>query len=538
MFKLSLVLTILVPYFCLAIVDMKNANFTDQWVDGQIPGKSFDLEVKRNYNSRSLFNGMLGFGWCTDFETSLEKEVDGSLRIKHCGDGTNWTYYPGSYDKKDQNKFIDKVLKAHKAAGNSMSTSTANKFKGQLESDPKFRAEMANKYNLQEKIKAGLKYYSQGNAIEFVVFKGKYYERNLADGTIQHFDIDGNLTKLFDKNGNSISYTWSKGLLTSIKDSDGRQLVLKHNATNKVISITGPSKFKISYSYKGSDLTAVTNAWNNAYTYTYDRLHNLTKISYPDKTSREITYDINKDWVTTFKDRKNCKEEYKYETDPKDPRNHYWSTLVKKCGKKVTNKSKFEFWYKQRNSGEVYLSRAKTEINGVINDIVYHNELRRPVKIVRDNVTTYLKYYNDGRVKQRSVAGVRTTFSYDKKCKKVSKVVEAGVTSKYDYDKKCNLSLASNTRGQKVQISNDRNGRIKKIVDQARRTLLIDYKNRFGKPSTVTRPGVGSIQVAYDNSGNIKKVNSTKGPTVAIQVATTFNNLLEIIRPAGVQLGL
>lgn len=49
-----------------AIVDMKSANYSESWTDLIVPGVGYDLRINRAYNSRSLFNGLFGFGWCSD----------------------------------------------------------------------------------------------------------------------------------------------------------------------------------------------------------------------------------------------------------------------------------------------------------------------------------------------------------------------------------------------------------------------------------------------------------------------------------------
>ena len=68
--------------------------------------------------------------------------------------------------------------------------------------------------------------------------------------------------------------------------------------------------------------------------------------------------------------------------------------------------------------------------------------------------------------------------------------------------------------------------------------LKIDYEERFGKPSIVSRPGLGTIKVSYKPNGDILKVDSAEGPSVASQVASTFNNLLDVIAPATQELYL
>jgi uncharacterized protein RhaS with RHS repeats len=84
----------------------------------------------------------------------------------------------------------------------------------------------------------------------------------------------------------------------------------------------------------------------------------------------------------------------------------------------------------------------------------------------------------------------------------------------------------------------DTKGRIATITDQAKKIVKIDYEERFGKPATVTRPGLGTVKVSYKPNGDIAKVDSAEGPSVASQVASTFNNLLEVISPATQELYL
>jgi YD repeat-containing protein len=111
--------------------------------------------------------------------------------------------------------------------------------------------------------------------------------------------------------------------------------------------------------------------------------------------------------------------------------------------------------------------------------------------------------------------------------------IAKSVRTKFIYDeKKCNLSEAENSDGQHVKLQYDLHGRIAEIEDQSKKLVKIKYDEHFGKPQTVTRPGLGTITVSYKTDGEIAKVESKEGPNVAMQVASIFNNLLDIIAPA------
>jgi len=79
--------TILLPTTGHAVVDMKNANYADSWLDMSLGGTGYTLRVQRFYNSRSVFSGMFGFGWCSDWETNVEKTPEGRVKLVECGVG-------------------------------------------------------------------------------------------------------------------------------------------------------------------------------------------------------------------------------------------------------------------------------------------------------------------------------------------------------------------------------------------------------------------------------------------------------------------
>ena len=93
-----------------AVVDMKNANFSQTWVDAEVPGVGYDLRVQRTYNSRSLFNGIFGFGWCSDFETRMNITAEGNLKITECGAGQEMFFSPREISRKDIDITIQKII--------------------------------------------------------------------------------------------------------------------------------------------------------------------------------------------------------------------------------------------------------------------------------------------------------------------------------------------------------------------------------------------------------------------------------------------
>ena len=292
-------------------VDMRLANYFDSWTDLEIPGTGYNLRVTRTYNSRSLFNGMFGFGWCSAFETKFETQADGSIKLKECGDGRATLYVLKNFSGQDTKKAVDQIIGEIRKSRR-LPKARIRKLRARLLSDSQMRQNYARQYKVSSRIMRGKTYYALGNSIETLVQKGNYYERILPDGTKQRFDRQGRLAYLYDANGNYIQLIYKKSLITIIKDNTNKQLVLTYGSNQKVHSIRGPGRVKVSYKYASNDLVAVSSAWGNRYTYKYDRLHNLVRTTYPDKTFKKITYNANKDWVTSFRGRTGCLETYKY----------------------------------------------------------------------------------------------------------------------------------------------------------------------------------------------------------------------------------
>ncbi len=97
------------------------------------------------------------------------------------------------------------------------------------------------------------------------------YTRTLKNGTKYEFDLNGSLSRITDKNNNSIFFTYDAGKqpitgkskffvnqetgiiaydykLTKITDTSGRDVLLSYNENGRLAKITDPANRSISYS--------------------------------------------------------------------------------------------------------------------------------------------------------------------------------------------------------------------------------------------------------------------------------------------------
>lgn len=536
-----------------AVVDMKNSNYADSWLDLQLNGSGYALRVQRFYNSRSVFSGIFGFGWCSDFETTLEKTPEGRLKLVECGAGQEVIYSPAKFDQKSMDKIVDDIIAHYKKTTPGSTDKSAETLREQVKENADLRSDWAKSAGIKiPDAKKGTVFSAETLEVEKIVFDGGVYTRTLADGTSQKFDSNGRLTHIYDKNNNFLKLGYAGENLKEVIDNSGKKLNFAFYQNKRVKEITGPGGAKVEYKFKGEDLVEVRNMWKNKYTYDYDETHNLTKINFPDGTFKALTYNAKNDWVLSFTDRamggSSCTESYKYEVDKADAKNHFWSIATKMCGKEIKNEARFEFWHKVRNDGRKYLARVLTKSMTDSLDVSYHAEYGRPTVVKKNGVTTTYDYFPNGLVKEKSTTGIRLAFEYKNEFNKVSRVNTEFMDQKgkvvrkrettFSYDGKANLVAAQNSDGQAVKLTYDPRGRIASITDQAKKEVLVKWDDKNGKPAQISRPGLGSIKLSYKPNGEISKVDSPDGATVAGQIAVTFNNLLDIIAPATSELNL
>lgn len=542
-------------HFSSALVDMNNAGYSNTFLDLDVPGTGYQLRVMRAYKSRTIYNGLFGFGWCSEFETKLSITSLGLPKINECGDGQQIVYSQREITKKDVESIAKQIitkLKADKRYAN-RNQDFWKKTETQIMTDESERERYAAQVDVSFPLKEDAKYMANGAEVEYVTIKGGVYTRFLPDGSNQRFDKDGRLTHFYDKNGNFVKFEYEKGLLTQVEDNNQRKLNFKYFPNKKVKLISGPNGLMTEYKYdQQENLVWNRNAWakkeTEVYSFEYNEFHNMTKTTFPDKLNIQIKYDNVKDWVTQFVDRDKCIEAYKYEFSKDAPKFNYWSTVTKTCGKEILVNNRYEFWHKPLPSGQVVLSRVQTKVNGNIRDVTYHDTFGKPITIKNNGERVDYEYFPDGLVKQKQSDFSKVEYTWDQQTKKVAGVKTSVVNEKgkivasrntsFRYDGKGNLINAENSDGQRVTMSYDPQGRIATITDQAKKIVKIDYDDRLGKPSTVTRPGLGTMKVSYKPTGEISKIDSKEGPTVASQIASTFNNLLDVIAPATQELYL
>ena len=529
------------PFLAAGIMDTRSAGYSKTFVDWKKEGDGFPQKIERSYNSRSLFNGVFGFGWCSNLETRMDTMPDNSLKGIECGGGLETSYYPknATVDAGLQTRVIIEEMKKRK-----MSQRDLKKLERDLLQSQTLRSDFIQALKIKGKVRKGVKYYANGRSNEYVVALSRGgFRRVLPNGFSERFSEDGRLAKVTDRNGNFIEISWRPKEIV-VTDNRGRRLriTLKNG---KAQTARFGKKTIASYEHDGEDLEKATNAYGETFRHDYDDFHNLTKTVYPDGTKEELRYNVKKDWVVKFIDRRGCHESYGFGQNKKNP-DHYFSTVEKKCGNRVVNRSKYEFWNKNRPGGKgKYLHRARTRINGRLTaDVVYHPKFGSPISFYRNGVRTAREYYANGFLRKKSTPYLTVEYkNYHKDCRRPelvemrhrnpsTKKITRTETINFKYRSSCELRLAKKSDDEWIKVRHDKQGRLNYMEDQSRKIVTLSWHKTLNQPEVIRRKGVGSVRVVYNEKGELVDLKAGKaGVAIMAQVTSVFNSFLQTISP-------
>ncbi len=539
-----------------AVVNMRNGSYMESWVDFVDPQAGYEIKIQRFYSSRSLFDGLFGYGWCSDIETRLDILSNGTLDLTECGGGLKVTYYPGNFDLRTPEKTSDTVIRKLKAAGK-IKEKNVNKFRNELISNTKMRFEYAVRLGLTnaDKVKSGKTVFqSRSKGMENIRFDGHFYHRKKFNGTVEKFNRKGKLVKTTNSMGDFIKLEYKGSKLSYLIDNKGRRLNFSYDRSGKLNRIYNGRGYQATYEFQGDNLIAVKNIWGKVYTYSYDGHHNLTQVTFPDKTSIKMSYNLASDWIKTYTNRRGCQEEYRFLFSENDPKNHYSGSYTRNCKGEKKYLGHHEFWYKKYSfSQDKYLDQVEERLNKDMKKMRFHPYFGRPLSVKENEVyhRTYSYHFNgllnkqeykQYGVKNQVLSWLKFIFKYDLKKIRMTQaekfVVKGNQTQKksrifFSYDSKGLLTKAHSPNGNFVLVAYSSRGRIASLKNHNKVELTLDYEAGKNKPRKIIQKGVGQILITYDNHGEVESVTSPGKRNVASSVIDSFLGMLDFLGPMG-----
>ncbi len=535
-----------------ANVSIRNGNFFIGYTDVLYPG-GYEPKIERVYNSKSPYNGIFGWGWGSDYETYLTVEADGSVLVNEAGGGAQNRFSPQNFNVKELDAAVNKIAEAAKAAGAIGSGTQLAAYKAKLKGNPDFRNEEWQNFRAQGKLQprklaVGAKLTSNRFSFQWITATATGYVRSMDTGKTELFDANGRLLKVQDKNGNFIALTYNRdGKIEKIQDNLNRKMYLTYNKQGKVEKVQAENNKTALYKYNDQgEMISSKDTEGNTFTYKFssDKRHNLVEIGYSDKTTQKIAY-YGKDKfenVKSVKDRDGTLTEYTYDKVPGEKNSLKVGVAVRSSEGRAVSTSGYEYIFRNKVNGEEWTYKMVSTLDGLRTETTYNECCGLPIFIKRGADETTFAYDTKGRVTKKTTPNEVTELSYDAKVGKVNRVVKYQKAKKkraewstFQYDSRGNLVVAKNSAKAGVRLFYDNQGRIRSMLDQSKRQINFKY-NENSKPVEISDPKMGTIVVSYTNSGEVKKVDSSGGRRIALAVTSSFQNLLEIIRPAGVTL--
>lgn len=407
--SLLLLLCILPTKPAQALVDMNSASYSNVFIDIRLTGTGFQFELQRAYRSRTLYNGLFGFGWCSNLETRLLPISDDEIVMLDCGDGMLTT-------------FVREASPASAGRGAGLREKRLSAAMERLGFDETARKglldDVAANMDLTslEKLElgAGARKLPLG---KFLSSTGERLESTLS-GVSSNVDRDTARHHGFDAWGRLRTYMTPGGELVQVEHLGMEKLRVRvrHNKIDLILDPAGRQVLEIwvngekraTYEYTDVQhdgarlLLANTNQWGSRYSYQYTEYRNLTRIEWPDASSIRVDYDDEKDWVMAFTDRDGCREDYTYSfsTAPPegfsqesaaitealasfrlagvkwtdDPKYAYWAGVEKDCGSATVARNAYYFVHSRGGASEeaqVLLSLVATHTSGKSRAMAY-----------------------------------------------------------------------------------------------------------------------------------------------------------------------
>ncbi|MBF0324488.1 MAG: RHS repeat protein [Alphaproteobacteria bacterium] len=452
----------------------RNLRITE--TDIAFPG-GLEPSLERVYRSDSRDSGLFGRGWSSRYETRVEKQADGSLMTHESGCTATTLFVP--------------------VPGNA----------GRWE--------------------------ARGCGVQSITANPSGFERHMADGRSERFDTDGRLLRVADTNGNWVSLHREQGRVVRIEDNFGRVMTLSYDADGRIVRIGDDVGREARYRFDGEGrMIAAIDPDGGEHRYTYGEDGVLTAVEAPGGGKVTARYEAGNlarldenGGVRRFgrRDGEGWTESWE-ETEDAGRHGLILDRIIR--------------LYRADSSGQSVRWRELRERDGRTQDTEY-NDLGLVATIREDNgLGAGFRYDRAGRLVHKETPAEAIDIAYDPQTGKVARIDRMAdgrhSWSRFTYDAQGNLNGAANSEGRMVSLGHDPQGRIAWITEKG--TQLSFTYNRDSQPTRIRLKGGGTIDVVYDGKGEINSVQSDGGAAMALKVTRTFQNLLELVKPANLKI--
>ncbi|MBF0776947.1 hypothetical protein BVE84_09565, partial [Streptococcus azizii] len=580
-------------------INLNTGNFYLDRADVSIPDLGGNFEVVRAYNSKAAsMNSLFGRGWSFAFNEQLSSDEEGNLYYTR-SDGSILTFTkegdsykaPAGYDLSLTVKEVE-TKKADFGSGEENYpvkeyhiTDTAHQekvfnFHGLL---IRQRDEKGNTTTLDYNENAQLSKITSPTGLVFAVTMtdaGYIGAVQLPNGATLSYEYDDNgyLTTYTDATGVATRYEYDdKGRMTAWYDGNGTKVIENvYDDQNRVIQQTDGTGAVSTLAYSPGQ-TVTTDANGHQTTYTYDDQYRTTGITYPDGTSKAMTYDADNRLASgtdelghttryTYDQNGNVLSKSRFDgavkTSTYDAKNHLLSetdfdgrTTSHRYDDKgnlaqTTLPDGSTISYEVDAQGRI-LSTTDAAGNrtalayeganliqvtnplGGVSTLAYnaHNQVTS-VTNPRGGTTSYTYDAEGRKLSEIDADGVGTTYSFDGAGQVIAVTDGNGTTTTFAYDAFGRKISASNGEGGNYSYSYDGVGNQVSVTDAEGHTTTSTYDSR-GRLLTETNAAGASIAYERDALGRVLTRTNEAGHTTSLTYDDRYHTVTSIVDAAG-----
>jgi YD repeat-containing protein len=343
------------PHPALAQVDTKNANYA--WSGSLTLSEKDQASITITYNSRTLYDGLFGFGWCSDLETRTVVRLDGGFSMARCGSGLE-TAFESVHPIRVVSADLAAVV-ARRGKGKEYEDFSGKKtLLDRPETVRTLLTEGVTPFALLELVGAraptlgsGDYVANDGSVADFDGVRLRVKERN---GTQWAFDAQGRLIESTDAAGNTLTVV-ARSAKELVFDRRGVRGTVRLGRHGKVEQVRVGGRVTAALQYleiRGQRTLATIVEDSGRWSFEYDDLYNRTALRRNGRLLERVSYDQNRDWAMTVEDAvRGCLDTYGYLLEanedvsstlstkarlqtfatPNDPTTLFFTTIRRKC---------------------------------------------------------------------------------------------------------------------------------------------------------------------------------------------------------------
>jgi RHS repeat-associated protein len=291
------------------------------------------------------------------------------------------------------------------------------------------------------------------------------------------------LSLLTDRNGNTVTYGRSKGLLTQVKDVHGRFMKLTYeNGRVTALSDSGGRTTRYAYDEKGRK-TSETGP-QGTLRYAYDADNRLIRITYPNGSSHVYAYDP-KGRVTSESD---------------DGGVNLRAYAYGKTETVVTDALDRRTTYVNGSGPAAGLTTQIRDAGGGVTTFEYDDDANLRGETDALGRSTAYSYDRDGNmIALTNAAGDRAAMTYEPAYGFPSSATDfLGRTTRLEYDEAGNMTKATDPLGHATSLSYDSLGHMTLAVSPLDSKVEYSYNASNGAPASITDPLGQTTKLATD----------------------------------------